>query len=92
MPNYSPRCRRCSGEDCCCCEVWLDAQADMSPESQREAEDTYQESQYLDPNFYGLDDEDFNEDDGLDSDEDDTDELSCFFDDEIRFEHDDGMG
>jgi len=94
MPNYSPRCRRCSGEDCCCCEVWLEAQADMSPESQREAEEAYQESQYLDP--YWDEDENDNEcepDDGddLDGDGSDPDERQ-YFDDEARFEHDDGMG
>lgn len=29
MPkNYGPQCQGCGGEDCCCCEVWLEAQAD----------------------------------------------------------------
>ena len=86
MPR-SKDCDNCSGEDCCCCPVWLEAQADMSPESQREAEEDYQESLYLDPYWDEDDEADWDEDD-----EDPEDEGSCYFDDEIRFEHDDGMG
>lgn len=30
MPYHgSPRCHGCSGEDCCCCEVFLEEQADQ---------------------------------------------------------------
>jgi hypothetical protein len=28
MP-ISPRCEGCGGEDCCCCEVWLEEQSDL---------------------------------------------------------------
>lgn len=28
MPSYGNRCRGCSGEDCVCCEVYLEAKAD----------------------------------------------------------------
>lgn len=30
-PNY-PECERCGGEDCACCEVWVEAQQSYMPD------------------------------------------------------------
>jgi len=29
MPNYGTNCKGCSGEDCVCCSIFLEAQADQ---------------------------------------------------------------
>jgi len=47
MPSYGPACRGCSGEDCCCCEVWLENQADQRAERDRDpADDFYDREDY----------------------------------------------
>ena len=38
MP-YSPRCKDCSGEDCVCCEVYLEEQADRRAEEDHDPMD-----------------------------------------------------
>jgi hypothetical protein len=40
MP-YSPRCRSCSHEDCCCCEVWIEEQADARASMERDPDDEF---------------------------------------------------
>ena len=40
MPYHgSPNCIGCSGEDCCCCEVWIEEQADQRASIERDPSD-----------------------------------------------------
>jgi len=50
MPNYGPDCQNCSGEDCVCCGVYMEAKADAADERIAEM-DFYDDWDY--DNLYG---------------------------------------
>lgn len=54
---YNP-CKGCGGEDCVCCEVWLERQADARYENSEEAYQDYLDAAYEDYGWCGADDDD----------------------------------
>ena len=58
-PNLSPQCRGCGAEDCCCCGVWLEHQADMRASLSEDPRD-------LEDDFRDEYNEDYFDDDDLD--------------------------
>ena len=74
MLSYNP-CNGCGGEDCCCCEVYLERQADNRAEEERDREDTFWENMYRDEINWDDDEDtydpsDHDEEWGYDSDDD----------------------
>ena len=57
MPNFGNACNGCSGEDCVCCEVYLEAKADQNAEHQEPCECGECE-ECLGSSFYNQDDGD----------------------------------
>ena len=55
--SYNP-CDGCSGEDCCCCEVYIERQVDMKADQERDPSEY--EGEYDDD--LGFDEEDFEDD------------------------------
>lgn len=46
-PNY-PECKRCGGEDCVCCEIWVDNHSSYEPDEDYDAHWLGDEDEYYD--------------------------------------------
>ena len=96
--NYNP-CTGCSGEDCPACEVWIERQADMRADQERDPAEYEEELRDYDAfgDFYGElchDDEDFDENDCDESMDGDFDSgmASAGFGYDEQYEHDTPIG
>jgi len=87
MP-YDP-CKDCSGEDCVCCEVWIERQADMRAEQYRDPYE--QEDDFRDEHEDDWDDDDDDLDESMDGDF-DSGMASAGFGYDEQYEHDTPLG